>query len=56
MVPKPFSGIFIGYEQQAGGAWNGGLRIIDWDEIENAENAGSIHIKRVGAKKVIVTK
>ena len=28
------SGVFIGYEQHAGGGWTGDLMVADWDEIE----------------------
>ena len=36
------SGIFLGYEQQAGGGWSGNLLLADWDDIENAEAACDI--------------
>ena len=35
--PKVLSGIFQGYEQQAGGGWSGDLIGNDWEEIENAQ-------------------
>jgi hypothetical protein len=43
---KTLAGVFLGYEQHAGGGWSGDLLIADWEEIENAENASEIYPKR----------
>ena len=45
--------MFIGYDQKAGGSWSGDLLVVDWDELENAETAAEIHVKRIGAKEVL---
>lgn len=49
---KMLSGIFVRYEQQAGGEWSGNLIIIDWDEIENADAVCDICPKTINAKEV----
>ena len=54
--PKTLSGIFVGYDQQAGGSWSGDLRVADWDDLEQAESAASVRIRRIGAKEVVYTK
>jgi hypothetical protein len=33
---KTLDGIFLGYQQQAGGGWSGDLLILDWEEIRDA--------------------
>lgn len=53
---KMLSGIFVGYEQQAGGGWSGDLLLADWDEIENAECIADMCVKRFKAKEVEVVK
>ena len=53
---KTLSGIFVGYDQQAGGSWSGDFLVADWDDLESAENAASITLKRVGAKEVVCNK
>jgi hypothetical protein len=50
------SGIFIGYDQQAGGAWSEDLLVVDWDELEQAEHCSEVHIKRVAGKEVVCNK
>ena len=49
-------GIFLGYEQQEGGGWNGDLLFLDWEQIENALHLSDIHIKRFRASEVTVPK
>ena len=39
------SGIFLGYGQKPGRAWNEELIIADWERIENAERRSDIHPK-----------
>ena len=34
---KLLAGIFMGYDQRAGGGWSGDLLVVDWEELENAE-------------------
>ena len=53
---KILSGIFVGYSERAGGEWNGDLLIADWDQIENAERAADVKIKRCPASEVKVCK
>ena len=48
------SGIFVGYDQRAGGSWSEDIRIVDWDELEQAETAGEVHVKRIAWKEVTV--
>ena len=52
---KTLSGIFTGYDQQAGGSWSGDVWLADWDDLEQAETAGGIKLKRVGAKEIVWT-
>jgi hypothetical protein len=44
---KTLSGVFIGYDQRAGGDWSGDCLVVDWEELEQAENAREVHVKRV---------
>ena len=44
---KVLRGVFIGYEQRAGGGWSGDLLVADWEEIQGAEDHHEIHVKRV---------
>ena len=50
---KTLHGFFIGYDQRAGGSWSGDLFVVDWDEMENADMASSVLVKRVAAKEVV---
>ena len=49
---KTHTGIFIGYVQHAGGGWTGDVRVIDWQEVEQAQRRTDIHIKRMKADEV----
>ena len=49
---KTLPGILVGYDQATGGGWSGDYRIIDQEEVENAENASDIHVKRI--KEIVV--
>ena len=42
-------GIFLGYEQQAGGGWSGDLWIVDQEEISKAEHSYEVYPKRLKA-------
>ena len=53
---KTLQGIFMGYYQQAGGGWSGDLFIIDIDELEEAEDAADVYIKKLKAEEGFVTK
>ena len=44
---KTLQGIFIGYDQRAGGDWSGDYLVVDWEEREQADNAREVHVKRV---------
>ena len=44
---KTLNGVFVGYDQRAGGNWRGDYLVADWDEIEQAETAREIHVHRV---------
>ena len=44
---KTLQGIFIGYDQRAGGDWSGDYLVVDWQELEQADNARDVHVKRV---------
>ena len=35
---KVLSGIFLGYDQKAGGGWSGDLLVADWDQMKIAEH------------------
>ena len=39
------SGVFIGYDQRAGRDWSGDYLVVDWEELEQAENAREVHGK-----------
>lgn len=43
---KALPGVFVGYEQQAGGGWTGNLNIINWEQMENAEIFSDVYVKR----------
>ena len=45
MAEKKLEGIFVGYEQQAGGGWTDKLLIADIDEIREAKTVSSVNIK-----------
>ena len=53
---KMLSGIFLGYEQQAGGGWSGDLMVADWQQIETAGLRSDIHINRFKAEEIEVVK
>ena len=42
---KTLPALFLGYEQQAGGGWNGRYFFVDWWEVHHAENTSEIHVK-----------
>ena len=42
--------------QHAGGGWTGDVRIIDWQEVEQAQRRTDIHIKRMKADEVELVK
>jgi hypothetical protein len=44
---KTLSGVVIGYDQKARGDWSGDYLVVDWEELEQAEHAREVHIKRV---------
>ena len=45
-------GVFLGYEQQAGGGWSEDVWIIDWEELEQAPSAHEVYHKRFKWKEV----
>ena len=45
-------GIFLGYEQQAGGGWSGDLWVIDQEELAAAEHTCNVYPKRLRAVEV----
>ena len=46
MGEKKLPGIFLGYEQHAGGGWSEDVWILDWENVENAETVSDITPKR----------
>jgi hypothetical protein len=44
---KTFQGVFVGYDQRAGGQWSSYYLVADWDEIEQADTARETHVHRV---------
>ena len=50
------SGIFLGYGQKPGGAWNEELIVLDWEQIQNAQHHSDIYPKRFHYKEVDVPK
>ena len=49
---KELPGIFLGYEQIAGGGFSGDLFIVDWEEMFGASSIESIHIKTIKHQEV----
>ena len=49
---KDLPGIFLGYEQQAGGWFSGNLCVVDWEEMFDASSIESIHIKTTKHQEV----
>ena len=49
---KLLSGIFMGYEEHAGGGWAGDLHILDWEELDNASHISQLKLKRLKADEV----
>ena len=49
---KLLQGIFIGFEQNANGGFQGDLRFCDWDDIQKANHPNNIAIKRSKAGEV----
>ena len=43
---KMLPGIFVGYDIKAGGKWSGDVLVIDWDELQEAENVNEVYPKR----------
>jgi len=43
---KVLRGIFLGYDQQAGGRWSRDLLFCDWDELAAAKKISDVHVKR----------
>ena len=43
MLDKFLSGIPIGYKQQAGGGWSGNLRVLGWDELNEATHVSRVY-------------
>merc|ERR1712096_422891 len=41
--PKTLPGIFMGYDQQAGGGWSGDLYVADQEQIQEAEMFSERH-------------
>ena len=56
MGKKMLPGIFLGYEQRAGGGWTGNFFVVDWNELENAEHVSEVHKKTIDAREVDVIK
>ena len=50
---KTLKGIFIGYEQQAGGGWSKDLLFIDTEELEAAEFVSDVSVKRMRNQEVL---
>jgi len=53
---KLLSGMFVGYDQRAGGSCSGDLYVIDTEEMESAEHVSDIYLKRFNHKEVHVVK
>ena len=54
---KLLSCLFIGYAKKAGGEWNNGdVLVIDWDQLQNADRASEVYIKRLNHKEVFPVK
>ena len=53
---KLLSGIFVNYDQRAGGAWSGDVYIADWEQIQEAETIHDIYPRRFNAKEVFPVK
>ena len=51
---KVLPGIFVGYSLRVGGGWTGDLRVLDWEDLEKAENTLDIKIKRFKAAEINV--
>ena len=51
---KLLQGIFMGYVQHAGGGWQGDLKVIDANEMDEAERVGQVNVKRFKAAEVFV--
>ena len=47
---KTLPGIFVGYNQRAGGQWSGDLEVLDCGELETASSVTEVFIKRFKAK------
>ncbi len=56
MGQKVLSGIFLGYIQHAGGGWAKYLQIIDWEEMDTAEQKSDVYPKRFKAGEIKVVK
>ena len=53
---KLLSGIFVNYDQRAGGGWTGDVYVADWEQIENAHSIHDITPTRHNAKEVFPAK
>ena len=49
---KTLRGIFAGYYQREGGGWSGDLKIIDAEELMQADSAKRVHFKRFKADEL----
>ena len=51
---KMLPGIFLGYDQQAGGGWSGDLLLADQEELAAADSVSDVYIRRIPQKEVEV--
>ncbi len=52
MGQRTLHGILMGYHQQAGGRWSGGLIVADWEQFANARCMSEVHLRRFNSKEV----
>ena len=48
--------LFMGYTQQSGGGWSGGVEIMDALDLTNSESVDECHTKRFSANEITVMK
>ena len=51
---KLLPGVFLGYNQEAGGAWSGDYLVLDAAELQNAVRVSDVFVKRLRHAEVYV--
>ena len=48
-------GLFVGYQQHAGGGWTEDVLLVDWEELDNASHVSEVYPRRTHFKESVPT-